>query len=250
MRTLTPREVEFLTQSNLIENISNIDYRDPRNADPDAGHVGAFVRSQARAAEKAPLTTEELCMWQRLIAQEQLRFGHELPREGVGVLRGPACPLNVRVGGHIAPHYEQVGALTADLLRELNSTLQTRRPSIVEFAAALGDSFQRFEAIHPFVDGNGRTGRLLANYIVTHAGQPIIVFRVEERPEYYAAHASKMAMRRFMANKLRDAVFGPGGELYLRTVTYGATDSCMNAAGEVLLVENHDLVDAVKRWAE
>jgi Fic family protein len=42
-------------------------------------------------------------------------------------------------------------------------------------------------AIHPFVDGNGRTSRLLANLVLLRAGYPVIVLRVERRAEYYAA---------------------------------------------------------------
>jgi len=41
----------------------------------------------------------------------------------------------------------------------------------VQYAA---DLHQKFVAIHPFVDGNGRTARLLMNMALTQAGYPII----------------------------------------------------------------------------
>ena len=42
-----------------------------------------------------------------------------------------------------------------------------------------------FEAIHPFVDGNGRTGRLVLNNIRLLLGFPWLTIRFSEREQYY-----------------------------------------------------------------
>jgi Fic family protein len=44
-----------------------------------------------------------------------------------------------------------------------------------------------FEAVHPFLDGNGRTGRLLMNWMLLRAGYPPAIILVEERARYIQA---------------------------------------------------------------
>ena len=41
--------------------------------------------------------------------------------------------------------------------------------------------------LHPFRDGNGRTGRLLSNFILLRAGHPLLIIKLEDRAAYISA---------------------------------------------------------------
>ncbi|MFI3229263.1 MAG: Fic family protein [Bacillota bacterium] len=67
-----------------------------------------------------------------------------------------------------------------------------------------------FESIHPFIDGNGRCGRLLVNFELMKAGYPPINIKFADRHAYYDAfdayHSTKnlQAMERIMAQYINE----------------------------------------------
>lgn len=44
-----------------------------------------------------------------------------------------------------------------------------------------------FENIHPFKDGNGRTGRIIINHMLMEAGYPPIAFKASSKAGYHTA---------------------------------------------------------------
>ena len=78
-------------------------------------------------------------------------------------------------------HYYLVEEKLTELIEKFNSS--ENNDLIMKVACFHAD----FEKIHPFIDGNGRTGRLLLNLELMKNGYPITVIRNEEREEYYTA---------------------------------------------------------------
>lgn len=82
----------------------------------------------------------------------------------------------------------EVGAAPEDVaeeMAELLEELQDIGPEDILTAAAYFHA--KFENIHPFADGNGRTGRLAMNYLLVLHGHPPIIIHEEDRKDYYAA---------------------------------------------------------------
>ena len=97
-------------------------------------------------------------------------------------LAGKYREYNVRVGSYIAPDYREVKKMMNQLIRFIDKEMDNINP--VELAALV---HFRFEKIHPFLDGNGRIGRLLMNHILWFSGYPILIIEYKKRNSYYRA---------------------------------------------------------------
>lgn len=106
-------------------------------------------------------------------------------------------------GGMKPPSWPLVSAEIGDWLERVNRLdVQSRR--FIEDLAALHATFER---IHPFLDGNGRTGRLVLNLILVRVGYPPAIILKGDRTRYLKA------LRRADADDL-----GALGELIARSV--------------------------------
>ena len=82
----------------------------------------------------------------------------------------------------------EIGATPEDVpeeMAELLDELQEVKSEKILTAAAYFHA--KFENIHPFADGNGRTGRLLMNYLLLFWDHPPIIIHEEDRRAYYDA---------------------------------------------------------------
>lgn len=88
----------------------------------------------------------------------------------------------VRVGSHIAPAPEHVEQLLDNLLADYESSHDEY------FLDRISRFHLEFERIHPFVDGNGRIGRVLINLqLMLHGYSPVIIRNKGKRDFYYPA---------------------------------------------------------------
>ncbi len=88
---------------------------------------------------------------------------------------------NVRVGTHVAPQHEQIVRMLDNALAEYANDHESHDLSkIARFHL-------EFEFIHPFVDGNGRIGRVLINRELARLGFPPVIIWNKEKRHYYSA---------------------------------------------------------------
>lgn len=87
----------------------------------------------------------------------------------------------VRVGSHIAPAPKEIFNRLQQMLSEYNASIHE---NIIKRIAKL---HLTFEHIHPFVDGNGRIGRVINNYLLIREGFVPINIKFIDRKKYYEA---------------------------------------------------------------
>ena len=87
----------------------------------------------------------------------------------------------VRVGSHIAPAPQEILERLENMLAKYNAN---NHESIVKRIAQL---HLVFEYTHPFIDGNGRIGRVLNNYLLIREGFVPINIKFIDRKKYYDA---------------------------------------------------------------
>lgn len=161
----------------------------PDSANADARETFAYVRAFAvgkLAVEKGS---------ERVIDLDLLREIHAVlmagqPHSNAGHFRERQNYIGMppEMARYIPPPADEVPRLMADLLRLLQYAPDGVMEISVLMRAALAHA--QFEAIHPFLDGNGRTGRLLLPMIFLAAGEPPIhlatFLKVRQRAYYDA----------------------------------------------------------------
>lgn len=73
------------------------------------------------------------------------------------------------------------------IIPKMEELLEQYKNSKEDIVTKLARFHIEFEGIHPFIDGNGRTGRLLVNLELMKAGYPPIDIKFTDRLKYYQA---------------------------------------------------------------
>lgn len=103
-----------------------------------------------------------------------------IDQENAGKYR--AVPVTISGAKHVPPQPFLVPKLMEDLFVFYGNEKSTLHP--VQLAAEM---HERLVNIHPYVDGNGRTSRLLMNLILLQHGYPIANISADQRIAYYNA---------------------------------------------------------------
>jgi Fic family protein len=145
---------DHIIQSNLIEGIKDVNE----------------VPKSLKAWEYLSLV--DVLTSQNVLDVHALIMDKLLTKRLVGTYR----PYNVEVGGRLCPHYSIVSELMDNWLHDMRLHFVLDPKTMHIF----------FEFIHPFADGNGRTGRLLMWWHEVKLERKPTLITYEERQNYYS----------------------------------------------------------------
>ena len=163
--TLTLRETDLVLRGLTIDQKPLKDHMEA------VGHKEAFDFVQELVKENAPLT-------ESIIKQIHYLVLADKKKDDRGVYR--RIPVQI-MGAHLEPVQPY---LIEPKMEQLLSDYAESNEHIV---TKLARFHIEFEGIHPFIDGNGRTGRLLVNLELMKAGYPPIDIKYTDRVAYYNA---------------------------------------------------------------
>ena len=203
--TLVIRQVEtLLAEGRAVGNKELKEYMEV------TGYAGAAMWVYGQAPEPGEWSSEAP------LSLTEVRQVHEL---ALGPVWGVAPPPNATPeekpgsfrkheiqafpGGMVPPSWVEVEAAMLDWVGSLQDIRSADNP-----IEAIAVAHANFERIHPFLDGNGRAGRLLLNLLLVRLGYPPAIIYLRDRNRYL------IALRRADAE---DPC--PLGELIARSVT-------------------------------
>jgi len=139
----TKEEYEFILESNKIEAEPGVDF----------DHLHSFMDMKWKASESKTGNVNQgmILEWHRKLMKNKLRR-----------MFGEYRKCAVQVGGKLMPNPVAVPHLMDEWIESFNKMDKTP-----------WEYHKAFENIHPFVDGNGRTGRLLWAFDLLRRGKEV-----------------------------------------------------------------------------
>ncbi len=163
-------------------------------------HTYAIDFIKAVAQNKEPITERLICEIHALILKR-------IDEQNAGRYR--SVPVMISGSKHIPPQPYAVPIQMEQLISWYDDNKDTLHPIVLS-----AEMHERLVTIHPFIDGNGRTSRLLMNLILLQHGYPIAILKgdSDNRLRYYnaleAAQAenNKEPFINFVAETIKESI--------------------------------------------
>ena len=162
--TLTLRETDMVLRGLTIDQKSLREHLEVIGHKEAFEYVSQLVSERAEMSEKIIKDIHYLVLADK---KEDRGLYRRVPVKIMGAVHEPVQPYL------IVPQMERL--------------LENYKTSDEDFVTKLARFHLEFEGIHPFIDGNGRTGRLLINLELMKAGYPPIDIKFTDQLKYYQA---------------------------------------------------------------
>lgn len=140
-------------------------------------HQNAIYYLQDIIKQKEPLSEKNIKEFNYLLLK-----GTDYEKQS-GIYR--TIPVMIQGTEHIPPQPYLIQSKMENLILDYNDNITNCNPSEkIDFIAKLHADFVH---IHPFIDGNGRTGRLLMNLELIKNEYPLAIIAFDDRLDYYNA---------------------------------------------------------------
>ena len=162
--TLTLRETDMVLRGLTIDKKSLKEHLEV------IGHKEAFDYVRQLVSENAQISEKVIKDIHYLVLADK--------KEDRGIYR--RIPVRIMGAAHepVQPYL---------IIPKMEEILEQYKNSKEDIVTKLARFHIEFEGIHPFIDGNGRTGRLLVNLELMKAGYPAIDIKFTDRLKYYEA---------------------------------------------------------------
>lgn len=205
-------KIEFLYESNRIEG-NTLTLRETQMVIQE----GITISGKSMREHLEAINHQEAILWVEDIVGRKVEFSasvllqihalvlHSIDRDNAGRYR--RVPVMIAGSKHLPPQPYMLQGLMDDYF----AFYQTQKDQLHPVMLA-AEMHERLVNIHPFIDGNGRTSRLVMNLILLQHGYPLAIIGgdYESRMAYYnaleQAPDNKTIFPAFIAQKVLDAL--------------------------------------------
>ncbi|MFI5136778.1 MAG: Fic family protein [Sphingobacteriales bacterium] len=148
-------------------------------------HYAALLFTLTSAREKRPVTSNLIREINALVVKNTGKI-YKTIFGTIDSSTGEFRKGNVLAGVSYFPNYDKVEPLTNEMAARINE-LMKNAVSVSDQINLSFDAHFNLVSIHPFYDGNGRTSRLLMNYIQAYYNLPSAIVHSDAKTEYIEA---------------------------------------------------------------